>query len=364
MNDPKLINRIVIHDNKGNLVSSLEMEQVVIALQFLDNGLLLIVNYNGTYMLYNPWSKELSSLFYFTDKHNFAADPVFTAKAVDLTIIFITRGYKVFAKDIGKRDSTVLIYQPENDSVFYGDGISYFSVNSVRDPEPEIHVYLPLSRGGILKLTHSTKPKVERLLATVVDPFVRISISPSGENLAALTKSGNLIVIYLKNPTNVWNKALGIDEGELSFLQKIEWVAWFAVAMVFTNKIKLVCCGQEEVYFEPTSRDIMTTTHRTNFIITRSEIDGLRVIRIFDHYTKQNCCIIRRIPQSYSKLFFSYTTDKSSGKLLHEAYLAAVKEKPLDDQEDLRQYKAKLVEGVIELLECGTFELDQVATLY
>jgi hypothetical protein len=353
------MNRIVIHDNKGNLINTLEIHEVIIALQFLDNSRLLIIQQDGNYLLYCCQLSELSNLLALGDPDEFINDGIVVAKAVGMKILFITKSNKVFIKEIADRKPKYLLYQAENDKFFYQDGLPFFSLNEVLEPEHEIQVFLPLHEGGILKLAHSTKPKVERLLMTLKDQYIRISVSPNGENLAALTKSGILSVTYLKNTANVWKKTLGIDEGELSYLQKLEWVACYAVALVFKTKVMLACCGLEEAYFEMTFRDAAGLGRRTNHIITRSEIDGLRVIRIFEHSTEQSCCIIRRSIVPYAK-FLAYSADKSPGKLVHEAYLAYIKEKPIEDQDDIRQFRAKLIEGVIELIDCACFELDEV----
>lgn len=360
MNDPNLINRIVIHDNKGNLVSSLEMEEVVVSLQFLDTTQLLIVHMTGTYLLYNCRTRELSNLLRIGETTEFYNDIIQAAKTIGNSLVFITRNQKVYIKEIGARyGSHTLVFEPTKDTELLNDGLPYFALGQSEGPELQTDIYLPLKSGGVLKVTHATKPNVERLLVGTPEPFIRLSVSPNGENLAALTKSGMLIVLYIKNPGNSWKKSLETDEYELSQLQKLEWVACYAVALIFNNKLKLACCGSEEDYFEPDFKG-EASFRRANYIITRSEIDGLRVIRIFENSPKQTCSIIRRNLPAYAKLQNRFSGDIPSSVLIKDAYQGFVDEKPLEDQDDVRQFKNKLIEGVIDLIECGCFEIDEV----
>ena len=158
---------------------------------------------------------------------------------------------------------------------------------------------------------------------------------------------------------NEWRKKLDIDPSELIYPLKLEWVSYHAVALVFRKKIKIVCCGTTESVF-----DIKEGGLRTHSLMTKSEIDGLRVIRIFDK-DEQSCkpraspqgSIIRRHPTSYSNVMGTFT-DKA-GYILYEGYLAFKDKKPIQEQ-DIRQSKVELAEGVTDLVKCGCFELDKV----
>lgn len=113
--------------------------------------------------------------------------------------------------------------------------------------------------------------------------------------------------------------------------------------------------GTREAYFDV--KDEASISYRTNFIITKSEIDGLRVIRIFDNYDMQNCSIIRNSPQAYQDVKRSFTNKPVF--LLYEGYQSFVEKKPIQEQ-DIRQVRSKLVEAVNDLIDCGCFELDPV----
>ena len=357
MSDRNLTDFILIHDNKGNMVSSLEMTNVVVGLEFLENQQLLIVLQKGTYFTFNPLSKMLSQKFQVGNEADFDRDPILIAKATGNNFIYLTHSCQVYIKEIGGKSNRYKLYMPESENTLGENAINFSILHSQAHNQP-IQVFVPTLNGGVLRIYHSSVPKVERVVSTVTEQIVMTSISPCGQNLAVLTKSGMLVVISIKNPSNEWRKKLDIDEGELGFLNKLEWVSFYAVALVFRKKIKLACCGLKEMYFE--IKDEISTSYRTNYIITRSEIDGLRVIRVFENYHKQHCSIVRRLPQAYISARLSFSTQSSPGKLLLDLYMATLHGNPLEEDDDIRQFKPQLVDAVTELIECGCFELDVV----
>ena len=332
----------------------------IIAMHFLEDQRLLMIIQDGRYMIYHPKSGELSNVMFIADPGEFVSDEVIAAKGVRNCLVYVKRSLKVYLKELTGNRENILLYQPENKYIVSENEIAHLSVfASESDPNAGIDVFLPMTSGGVLRIHHGAQPKIDRLLTTVSEPVMRTSVSPSGDNLAVLTRSGMLYVVYLKNASGKhWKKQLEIDEGEISKLQKLEWVAYFAVALVFLKNIKLACCGMDSRYFE--LRDIVSSSQRTNYIITRSEIDGLRVIRVFENYHKQHCSIVRRLPQAYISARLSFSTQSSPGKLLLDLYMATLHGNPLEEDDDIRQFKPQLVDAVTELIECGCFELDAV----
>ncbi len=81
------------------------------------------------------------------------------------------------------------------------------------------------------------------------------------------------------------------------------------------------------------------------------EIDGVRIIN-----WKQNQ-IIRKLQESYIKIFKRLSTEVSA--LLYESYLAFEERNPLEN-EDLRNLKSELAEGVLDCINAGTFEVNEV----
>ena len=357
--DQLLETTIVIHDNKGNLVSSLEISDIVITLQFLDNQKLLVVYQNGSYMVYDCLTKEISNLLWLGKAGQFTTDELIVAKAIESSIVFVTRNNAVNICSIGDKQACILIHQEEKETSFNTESLSFLSLNLVKHPAHEIQIFIPLTRGGVLKLVYATQSRVERLLTSIAEPVIKTSVSPNGENLAALTRSGKLSVMYIKNPSNVWTKSLELEEKDP--VQKLEWVACYAVAIVYSSKFFLACCGMEEAYFTPIRNDDKTLAFKTTHIITRSEIDGLRVIRIFDNSKKQDCSIIRRLPPAYINVLKERECPATS---LLQVYNAKGDEKKVIKVDDIRQFKNKLVDGVSDLIDAGCFEENEVCPHY
>ena len=93
-------------------------------------------------------------------------------------------------------------------------------------------------------------------------------------------------MISLRDQTRQWTKNLKLEERDIRYLNRLEWVSSWAVAIVFSKQIKLCCLGQREKVF--TFR-FKTNVVNIDHIITKSEIDGLRLIRIFKNERKQKC---------------------------------------------------------------------------
>ena len=350
--DRTLSENVVIHDNKGNLVNSLPMDAVVVNLDFMDNQQLILVIQRGEYLIYNPFTKS-SERFSIGRPEDFEFDPIVSAKVSGTSLIYMTQSCQIYYKEIAGKSNRYKLYKPESDNAIDSNAMN-FSILPSTDATP-LQIFVPTKMSGVLRIYNTTVPKVERVMATVTELIVLTSVSPCGQNLAILTKSGILVVISIKTPTNEWRKKLDIDEGEMGYLQKIEWVSYFAIALVFRKKIKYACCGQKEIYFE--IRDEVSSANRTNYIITRSEIDGLRVIRIFENSHEQNCSIVRKQPQAYINVNGAFTS--KPGYVLYEGYLAFASKKPIQEQ-DIRQDKKELVEAVHDLIECGAYEIDLV----
>jgi len=285
--DKNLADFIMVHDNRGTLVHSIEMSNVVVGLEFLENQSLLIVLQKGSYFTANPTSKTISQRFQVGNEADFDRDPIVTAKVTGNSFVYLTQSGQVYLKEIGGKSLRYKLYSPENETVLNETAMGFSILHSVNNSP--VQVFVPTTMGGVLRIYHSSVPKVERVMSTITELILLTTISPCGQNLAVLTKSAQIVVISIKNPTNEWRKKLDIEEAELGNLQKLEWVSFYALALVFNKKVKLVCCGQKEAYFE--LRDEISTSYRTNFVIAKSEIDGLRIIRVFDNFHDQNCTI-------------------------------------------------------------------------
>ena len=79
-----------------------------------------------------------------------------------------------------------------------------------------------------------------------------------------------------------------MEESDLRFLNKIEWVSSYAVAIILKKEIKLACIGSKGLVFK---FKFMTNATNIEHIITKSEIDGLRVIRVLKNDRNQKCKI-------------------------------------------------------------------------
>ena len=352
--DRNLSENIVIHDNKGAMVGNLPMDGIVVAIDFLENQQLLVLMQRGDYLLYNPYTKTCSDRYSVGgNTSDLEADPIVAAKVSGNSLIYMTQTCQIYYKEIAGKSNRYKLYKPMTDNELDSNAMN-FAVLPATDTSP-LQVFVPTKSSGVLRVYNTTVPKVERVMATVTELIVLASISPCGQNLAILTRTGMLVVISIKSPTNEWRKKLDIDEGEIGYLQKIEWVGFYAVALVFKKKIKYACCGQKEMYFE--IRDEVSTSNRTNFIIAKSEIDGLRIIRIFENSHEQNCSIVRKQPQAYINVNGAFTS--KPGYVLFEGYLAFANKKPIQEQ-DIRQEKKELIEAVCDLVDCGCYEIDAV----
>lgn len=77
-----------------------------------------------------------------------------------------------------------------------------------------------------------------------------------------------------------------MEESDLRFLNKIEWVSSYAVAIILKKEIKLACIGALGQVFKFKFKSNATNIEH---IISKSEIDGLRVIRVLKNDRNQIC---------------------------------------------------------------------------
>ena len=353
--DKELSDNVVIHNSRGELVNKIQMFDIIVALEFIESTQLAIIFQNGTYFLYNPQTGSLSKKRELGPQSEFESDPIFTAKiAGGSTITYMTRSYSVFVKNLLDNSPAIRLFETKTQ-------LDINALNYSVIPEGDItplQLFIPITGSGVLQIFHSQEgeDRNEMILDYVKEEIRYTSISPAGQNLAVLTKSGLLIVVSSKLSSSKWTKQLEIDEGEMAQFQKLEWVGYHGVALVFTKNIKYACCGVKEDYFEA-NPDPLVSRGRTAYLITKSEIDGLRIIRIFDRSKEQNCSMTRRNPQAYSNV--TGYDDAKPGHILYHQYLASLAKEPFE-KGDIRANEESLLTAVSDLVECGCFEFDRV----
>lgn len=354
LTDANLKNNIVIHNNRGTLISSLQIFDTVIAMDFVENQQLVIIMQNGTYFYYNPQTEALGNKLALANSEQFASEDIIGAKIVSNHLIYISaRTSSVYMQELTPAAKRVLLYQHQGE-------IGYDACNFVVVPAGDVsplQVFIPFSRLGVMRLQLlEGEVKKDMVFENLKEEILALSVSPSCLNLAVLTRDSLLTVISTKLIQNKWTKNIELSEGDFASLKQLEWVSYHAVAFVFEKIVKYVSCGVKEDYY-PVAGDEAARFGRTGFIIAKSEIDGLRLIRIFDGKDVQNCSYVRRLPQSYRNV--TGNDISLPGYLLFEQY-AALKENHIFEGKDIRANKRQLLEGVSDLIECACFEFNAV----
>ena len=359
--DKNLRGVLVVHDNMGKLVSSLDMPYVIVGMEFLDNQSLLIVLQTGQFFTYNPYSKTSSSLQTIGAEGEMARDPVIALKVSKNCFLYITLSYQIFVKELGVRSPRYKLYEPDQTAQF-GQGSENISIVHATSSTP-LQIFVPLLTGGLVRILHTPVPKSDKILTSINEKILLTSVSPCGHDLAVLTASSKLYVVNLLNLANEWSRPLNLDDGQLSSLRKLEWVAFYSVVLVFEKSLKFVCFGQKDEDVFEMRGELKDSEKKNCQIITKSEIDGLRVIRIFKHYQNQQCILfVHNSGLLVRKLTNTYNSFKRGGcpaSTLLEQYQTYTAKQTIKE-DDLRSDKLKLIEAVSELIELTCFELDVV----
>lgn len=332
------------------------MTMAVAGLEFLDNQNLFILIQSGQYLIFNPYTKALGEMHHISTPGDpdLQMDPIVCTKLIGNTVIFLTQNYVFYMKDIGAEGPKIRLPITEVSAK-----LNEYSLNFAvwRDnPRDPIDIYIPTMTGGVLRMTASAKgTRSEFLLKSIADPVIYCAVSPMGHNMAALTKGNELHVINLRGPIKEWRKPLSIQANEFVYFQDLRWISCYGLAVVFKTKIKIALYNPKENFVELS--DHTTSHNRTSGILTKSEIDGLRVIRIFENSPEQSCSIIRKQPNSYYYVKRE-EVDKPVRALL-SLYQAYANNTVLREN-DVREDKKSLNEAVNELIEVGCFEIEEV----
>ena len=332
---------ICIYTNNGELMVAVpnKEKEKIIGFDFIEDEFLLVVWQTGTYVLIDP---HLSSKKSYNIGSRFETEKILEAKIFDNGFVFYTiANYFYFVKNVFEPHIAKFI-----DAELSAPPKFFVPISPKNTMSERVEVQIAHPEAGIILLIEDESKKIyynsnnrDNIAAEQlpnIPKISKISISPNHKFIAYLAEQKCVHVVSADFSPNTYIKT------EINHDKKLKDMVWCAedcVALISTRSIELV---------GPDATERISLNSKGCFAF--AEVDGIKVI------SNTKCEILRRLNDSYVNIFKLLSFEP--GALLYEAYNSFENRNPLPD-EDIRNKKNELSNGVLDCMNAGSFELYQ-----
>ena len=332
---------ICLYTNNGELMVACpnKEKEKIIGFDFIEDEFLLVVWQTGTYVLIDP---HLSSKKSYNIGSRFETEKIIEAKVFDNGFAFYTiANYFYFVKNVFEPHLAKFV-----DAELPSPPRFFVPISPRNAMSERVEVQITHPEAGIILLVEDESRKIyynsnirDNIAAEQlpnIPKITRISISPNHKFIAYLAEQKCVHVVSADFSPNTYVKtSIEYDKK----LKDMVWCAEDCVALISTRAIELV---------GPDVTEKISLNSKGCFAF--SEVDGIKVI------SNTKCEILRRLNDSYVNIFKLLSFEP--GALLYEAYNSFENRNPLPD-EDIRNKKNELANGVLDCINAGAFELYQ-----
>lgn len=332
---------ICIYTNNGELMVTCpnKEKEKIIGFDFIEDEYLLVVWQTGTYILIDP---HLSSKKSYNIGSRFETEKILEAKIFDNGFAFYTiANYFYFVKNVFEPHLAKFV-----DAELPSPPKFFIPISPKNTMSERVEVQISHPDAGIILLIEDECKKIyynsnnrDNIAAEQlpnIPKILKISISPNHKFIAYLTEQKLVHVVSADFSPNTHVKTEVKDEKKI---KNMVWCSEDCVALISTRSIELVGPDVTE-----------KINMNTKGIFAFAEVDGIKVI------SNTKCEILRRLSDSYVNIFKLLSFEP--GALLYEAYNSFENRNPLPD-EDIRNKKNELANGVLDCINAGAFELYQ-----
>ena len=332
---------ICIYTNNGELMVACpnKEKEKIIGFDFIEDEFLLVVWQTGTYVLIDP---HLSSKKSYNIGSRFETEKIIEAKVFDNGFAFYTvANYFYFVKNVFEPHVAKFI-----DAELASSAKFFIPISPKNTMSERVELQIAHPEAGIILLIEDESKKIyynsnnrDNIAAEQlpnIPKIIKISISPNYKFIAYLTEQKCVYVVSADFSPNTFIKT------EIHYDKKLKDMVWCAedcVALISTRAIELV---------GPDATEKISLNSKGCFAFP--EVDGIKVI------SNTKCEILRRLNDSYVNIFKLLYFEP--GALLYEAYNSFENRNPLPD-EDIRNKKNELSNGVLDCINAASFELYQ-----
>lgn len=330
---------ICIYTNNGELMVACpnKEKEKIVGFDFIEEEFLLVVWQTGNYVLIDP---HLSSKKSFNIGSRFETEKILEAKVFDNGFAFYTiANYFYFIKNVFEPHIAKFI-----DAEMSAPPKYFIPISAKNTLSERVELQIAHPEAGIILLIEDESKKIyynsnnrDNIAADQlpnIPKITKISISPNNKFIAYLTENKCVHVVSADFSPNTYIKT------EIQYDKKLKDMVWCSedcVALISTRTIELV---------GPDVTEKINLNSKGCFAF--AENDGIKVI------SNTKCEILRRLNDSYVNIFKLLSFEP--GALLYEAYNSFENRNPLPD-EDIRNKKSELANGVTDCITAGSFEL-------